>query len=95
MFEQILVQVLLALGVGAFTSVMSKLASGEKWDNKKFAYTLGVTFVSGLVVVNAVSGGVNEGNVLEVFLAILGTNFITHTGISVGGRLQGRIKVKK
>lgn len=94
MFEQILVQIAIALSVGAFTSVMGKLANGSKWDNKKFAYTLGMTFVSGLVAVNAIEGGIDESNALKVFLEVLGVNFVIHTGIAIGGRLQSKAKTK-
>lgn len=94
MYEQALVQVLIALGVGTFTSVMGKLANGSKWDNKKFAYTLGMTFVSGLVAVNAIEGGIDESNAIKVFLEVLGANFVIHTGIAIGSRLQGKSKIK-
>lgn len=94
MYEQIILQVALALGIGAFTSVMAKLASADAWDNKKFAYTLGVTFISGLVAVTALEGGVDESNILKVFVEVLGINFVMHTGIQIGGRLQGKATKK-
>lgn len=88
MFEQIATQVGLALGIGAFTCVMAKLASAKKWDNRKLAYTLGLTFVTGLTAVNAIEGGIDETNIVKVFLEVLGLNFIAHTGINIAGRLQ-------
>ena len=90
MFEQIAIQIGIALTVGTFTCVMAKLASSEKWDNKKLAYTLGLTFVTGLAAVNAIEGGVGESNIIKVFLEVLGLNFIAHTGISIAGRLKGK-----
>lgn len=90
MFEQIAIQVGLALTIGVFTSVMAKLASAKAWDNKKLAYTIGLTFVTGLVAVNAIEGGVDESNIIKVFVEVLGLNFVAHTGISIAGRLKGK-----
>ena len=87
---QIGIQIALAVSVGIFTSIMAKLASASPWSNKKFAYTMGLTFISGLVAVNALEGGVNENNVVKVFLEILGINFIQHTGIDIAGRLKNK-----
>ena len=85
---QIGIQIALAISVGVFTSVMAKLASAQPWSNKKFAYTMGLTFISGLVAVNALEGGVDESNAVKVFLEILGVNFVQHTGISIASRLK-------
>jgi hypothetical protein len=44
--------------------------------------------VAGLVVVNAIEGGIDETNAVKVFLEVLGANFVINTGIGIGSRLK-------
>jgi hypothetical protein len=58
-------------------------------------YTLGLTTISALAVVDVVEGGTITGdNAISVFLEIIGASFIANKLFGIGDRLKGVITKK-
>ncbi len=87
--EQLFITLAISLGIGALAAAVSKLASSEPWDGKKFVYALVMGGISGLTIVNGLEGGqVNEGNLVMVILAIFGGSFVATKGEKIVSKLR-------
>jgi len=82
-------QILLAIVSAGIISGLAVLSETTKWGWKKFLYTLGLAGIAALVIVEA-NGPITEGNVLTVFLEIVGASFLGNKLISVAGKLKGK-----
>ena len=77
-----------ALGVGTVISGLAALAAKKvTWTWKKYLYTLGLTTISGLIVIEGVSEGVNADNAVRIALEIIGASFLANKLRQVGQKL--------
>lgn len=85
-WEQVALQIGLAAGVGFITSILSKLATSAKWDNRRLGYTVGISIFSSLAVIQGLAQDVTESNFVTVLLAMFGANFVANKGIQMASR---------
>ena len=86
-FDPLASKIILALIAGGVMSGISALGSTSKWSWQKLLYTLGLATISGLVVVDVVSG-VTEDNAIGLFLEIVGAAFLGNKLINISGKLK-------
>jgi len=72
--------------MGGLVSVMSFLARKDRWDNRKFGYTMVIAVFSSFAIIEGIEGGIGEENFLRVILEIAGVSFITNKAIHMAGR---------
>lgn len=92
-FEDAILNTLLTVvGTGAVISGLSALSSEEnKWSWKKFLYTLGISGVSGLAIIETLGGNVTADNWLNVVITITGASFIGNKLFGIGAKLKSAL----
>ena len=85
-FEQLALNIFVGVVMGGLVSVMSFLARKDRWDNKKFGYTMVIAVFSSFAIIEGIEGGIGEENFLRVILEIAGASFITNKAIHMAGR---------
>ena len=85
-FEQLALNIFVGVVMGGLVSVMSFLARKDRWDNRKFGYTMVIAVFSSLAIIEGIEGGIGEENFLRVILEIAGVSFITNKAIHMAGR---------
>ena len=85
-FEQFALDIFVGVVMGGLISVMSFLARKDRWDNKKFGYTMVIAVFSSFAIIEGIEGGIGEENFLRVILEIAGVSFITNKAIHMAGR---------
>ena len=86
--DDITVKIALCVGLGALSAVMSKLASGEDWNGKKFAYSIGIGIGSAIAFLDNL-GKIGPENILGLIATSLGGQFIINKGVQMLRRLKG------
>lgn len=87
-FEQLGLQLGLGVGLGTLIAVMGFLSSKDPWNNKLFAYTLGIGIITAFTVIEGIEGGVDESNILKVIIEVAGLSFFANKGVQMAQRLQ-------
>ncbi len=78
---------------GVVISGLSVLAAEKgTFDARKFAYTLGLTTLSALAIVDTVQNGITGENVIAIFLQIIGASFLGNKLFGIGDKLRGFIR---
>ena len=85
-FEQLALNIFVGVVMGGLVSVMSFLARKDRWDNRKFGYTMVIAVFSSFAIIEGIEGGIGEENFLRVILEIAGASFITNKAIHMAGR---------
>ena len=85
-FEQLALNIFVGVVMGGLVSVMSFLARKDRWDNRKFGYTMVIAVFSSFAIIEGIEGGIGEENFLRVILEIAGASFITKKAIHMAGR---------
>ncbi len=78
-----------AVGVSVVISGLAALGAKDvAWDWKKYLYTLGITGLGSLAIIDTIDGGVNAGNLIAVALQIAGASFLGNKLINVATKLK-------
>ena len=85
-FEQFALDIFVGVVMGGLISVMSFLARKDRWDNKKFGYTMVIAVFSSFAIIEGIEGGIGEDNFLRVILEIAGVSFFANKAIHMAGR---------
>ena len=87
-FEQLGLHLALGVGMGVVIAIMGFLSSKDEWNNKLFAYTIGIGVVTTFTVIEGIEGGVDESNLLKVIVEVAGLSFFANKGVQMAQRLQ-------
>ena len=89
MFENFGIQLVFGIALGIVTSVIAWLADTKPWSHKLLAYTIVISTISALGVINGLDGGIiNDKNALPLILEVLGAGFIGNKSIQILNRIQ-------
>ena len=86
--DDIPVKIALGIALGSLSAVMAKLASGEDWNGKKFAYSIGIGIGSAIAFIDDL-GEIGPSNILGLIATALGGQFIINKGVQMLKRLKG------
>ena len=90
MFEQLWLEVGLGIGMGTLIAIVAFLSSTEAWSNRKLGYTMVIGVFSAFGIIEGVTEGVSEENVIQVVLLIAGASFFTNKAIGMAQRVNNK-----
>ena len=90
MFEQLWLEVGLGIGMGTLIAIVAFLSSNEAWNNRKLGYTMVIGVFSAFGIIEGVTEGVSEENVLQVVLLIAGASFFANKAIGMAQRVNNK-----
>lgn len=92
-FETITTTLLLAGIAGLVVSGLTALGAETKtWVWRKFAYSLGISTMSALVVVEGLNVAITDANAITVFVSVIGTSFLGNKLVTLASTLKQSVE---
>ncbi len=88
-WDQIMTDIAVGGGLGFLASLLGKWSSSTPWSSSKLAYTVIISTVAAIGVIQGIQGGhVTDQNILSVIISVLGAGFLGNKAIQISSKLR-------